>query len=264
MRVLIISCLLSFSSIVSACDQPISISYAPFVSLLVVDRFFGGFHRELEALTGCKVTYQIHRDFEHFLQALFLREHTLAITPGNYFKVLKPLNYEVVSTLTSERNRNFYVIANSKSMISNLNELVGKKAFIVSPLSGSGSHFLAKLNELGLTNKVDIEYINSYDAMILAIIKGEGAAAVIVDEYWGVLDRHVREKSLKIIAQIETNTSTDFVILKEHAALAPQVRSSLQASELVWGEPNNQANGPELLESLLQSRFEVFKNKQGQ
>ena len=67
MRVLILLFSISLSSSVWACQQPITINYAPFVSLLVVKKFFGSFHEQLQQTSGCAVSYVIQRNFDEFV-----------------------------------------------------------------------------------------------------------------------------------------------------------------------------------------------------
>lgn len=262
MRVLILCLSLIFSSHTLACSQPITINYAPFVSPLVVTKFFGEFHQQLEQASGCSVSYTIQRDFEEFVMALFRREYTLAVVPGPYFNVLKQLDYSAVASQIINGPRKAYVIARKKENIFNMNDLAGRKVLVNSPLSASGSVFLEAARNLDLLKKMEIQHRNSYDNMMMSVLKGGWDAAVIITEYWYSLDERIRQNHLRIVEELEANVSTEFVILKERVSLAPMVYKALQSSNIEWGKPNSQATGPEHLEILLHAKLKEFQQGQ--
>lgn len=262
MRVLILCLSLILSLHASACSQPITINYAPFVSPLVVNTFFGEFHQQLEQSSGCQVSYTIQRDFEEFVMALFRREYTLAIVPGPYFNVLKQLDYSAVASQILNGPREIYVIARKRENIIAINDLIGRTVLVNSPLSASGSLFLEAARNLGILKKMDIQHRNSYDNMMMSVLKGDGDAAVIITEYWLSLDEHIRRNHLRIVAKVDAHASTEFVILKERASLAPMVYKALQSSNVKWGKPNIQAVGPKHLEMLLQVKLKEFQQGQ--
>ena len=262
MRVLIVLFCLNLPSYVLACQQPITINYAPFVSLLVVDKFFGSFHEQLEKTSGCPVDFIIQRNFDEFVSALFHREHTLAIVPGPYFNVLKQLDYLAVASQLVEEQRAVLVIAKKKRGWNGLTDLIGHRVLVNSPLSASGSFFLDSAKKQALLNQIKIEQRNSYDNMIFSVLKGDADAAAIIAEYWGALDEGIRNDHLSIIARLEIQASTEFVVLKEREDLIPVIYNALNAGALKWGKPNDQAFGPKPLEQLLQNKLQQFKQTQ--
>ncbi|MGR6872321.1 PhnD/SsuA/transferrin family substrate-binding protein [Pseudomonas sp. HK3] len=262
MRVLILFLSLSFSSYILACSQPITINYAPFVSLLVVEKFFGDFHLKLRKESGCEVKYSIQKNFDDFLIALFERKHTLAIVPGPYFNVLKQLNYSVVASQIIKGPRQIYLIAHKKSPLTGLGDLIGKDVFVNSPLSASGSSFLQHVDELNLLGHIHFDQRSFYDSMILSLLKGEGDAAVVIEEYWFSLNQVVRDSQLKIIEKLDAPASTEFIILKERVSLAPVIFDALQASFFKWGTGNKRAIGTPRLEALLQRKLQQYQQEQ--
>lgn len=262
MRVLILFFCLSLPPYAFACQQPITINYAPFVSLLVVKKFFGSFHDELEQASGCQVTYIIQRDFEAFVSALYRREHTLAIVPGPYFNVLKQLGYSAVASQVQMGQRELFVIAKKKKGLNSLSDLVGRHVLVNSPLSASGSFFLETLSKLEILTAITLEQRNSYDNMIISVLKGDADAAVIITEYWEALDESIRNEHLSLVAKLDIQTSTEFVILKERENLKPLVYGALNTGSIKWGKPNERAKGPKSLEQLLQNKLQQFKQVQ--
>lgn len=259
MRVLILCLSLCLCTNALACHKPISISYGPFVSLLIVKKFFGDFHQELEKHTGCKVNFKIQRDFHEFTMGLFRREHTLAILPGPYFNVLKKIGYVAVASQVLLEPRKNYVISLKKSNFTDIQSLQGRKVLVSSPLASSGSYFLQTLTELDILNQVEIEYGNTYDSMMLSVLRKEADAAVMIKEYWHLLDDNLRENQLDVVAVLEANASTEFVIQKERQALSPMVYEALQSSYLKWGKANQTATGSSLLEKLLMDKLKQFE-----
>mgnify|MGYP005991065227 CR=1 FL=1 len=259
MRVLILLFSISLSSSVLACQQPITINYAPFVSLLVVKKFFGSFHEQLQQTSGCAVSYVIQRNFDEFVAALYAREHTLAIVPGPYFNVLKQLNYSAVASQIQTKHRDLLVIAKKKSKLNSLADLAGRHVLVNSPLSASGNFFLDTISKLELLDKMTIQHLSSYDNMILLVLKGDADAAVIIPEYWEALDASVRNQHLNVVKKLRVKTSTEFVVLKEREDLAPLVYQALNTGSIKWGKPNKSAVGPKSLEQLLQLKLQQYQ-----
>ncbi|MFY0641541.1 MAG: PhnD/SsuA/transferrin family substrate-binding protein [Bermanella sp.] len=228
----------------------------------MVNKFFGSFHEQLEKTSGCPVDFIIQRNFDEFVSALFRREHTLAILPGPYFNVFKQLDYSAVASQLSEGKREVLVIAKKKRQWNGLADLIGHKVLVNSPLSASGSFFLDSVKKQTLLKKIKIEHRNSYDNMIFSVLKGDADAAVIIAEYWGALDKGIRNEHLSIIARLEIQASTEFVVLKEREYLIPVIYGALNSGTIKWGKPNDQALGPEPLEQLLQKKLQQFQQNQ--
>ncbi|MGK0444427.1 MAG: ABC-type phosphate/phosphonate transport system substrate-binding protein [Bermanella sp.] len=263
MRVLILAFLLFTNHVHSLpCEEPITISYGPFVTLLVVQKYFGEFHKRLEESSGCMVRYKIQRDFDQFLMALFRREDTLAVVPGPYFNVLKRMGYLAVSTQVRVEPRVSYIVSKKGKGISRLNDLVGRKVLVSSHLASSGSFFVQALTDEGLLEHVMVDYEHAYDSMLFAVLRNEADAAVLIEEYWLSLDEHIRNNNLSLVAEIKSDASTEFVMLKERHNIAPMVLDALQASEMRWGPPATKAIGSPLLETLLLNKLEQFNKAQ--
>ena len=263
MRVLILAFVLFTTHVHSLpCEEPITISYGPFVTLLVVQKYFGEFHKRLEESSGCIVRYKIQRDFDQFLMALFRREDTLAVVPGPYFNVLKEMDYLAVSTQVRVEPRVSYIVSKKGKDISRLNDLAGRKVLVSSPFASSGSFFVQALTDQGLLKQVKVEYDHAYESMLFAVLRNEADAAVLIEEYWFSLDERIRSNNLSLVAKLKSDASTEFVIVKERQKLAPVILDALQASEITWGPPATKAIGSPSLEALLFNKLEQFNKAQ--
>jgi len=255
MRFLLI---LLFSASAWSCEKPLVINYGPYVSLLVVDQFLGVFHQSLAEKTGCKVSYQLHKDYDDYLLSLFRKETALALTPGTYYDVMIQRGYKLVASESRNKKRQIHVIAKKKSAMNTLKDLESHKVAIISSLSLSGSYFKGELDKLGLLPSVELHFNPAYESMVLSVMKGELDAAVVIQEYWNALDPNLRENHLKIIKTFMVEPDATFYVLKEFAHLSPIIKEELTKTIIDWDEPYEKAVGPELLKSLLQSRLDQF------
>ncbi|MGB3667815.1 MAG: PhnD/SsuA/transferrin family substrate-binding protein [Bermanella sp.] len=264
MRVLSLACLLYLTIIqqVFACDKPITISYGPYVSSMVVDTYFGQFHKNLQASTGCDVEFRIQQDFEQFIEALFRREAALSLVPGPYFNIIKSLGYVAVSSQILAAPRFTYVVAKKETLLFNLNDLKGRTVLAASPYASSGSFFLQALINENLSDQVQIQYGYSYDRMIMDVLKNGTDAAVLIEEYWALVDPRLKTHHLNVVAKLSSNASSEFVILEERQHLATVILDALQASKLKWGPPLKEAVGSNALDQLLRDKLFEFKNSQ--
>jgi ABC-type phosphate/phosphonate transport system substrate-binding protein len=229
--------------------------------MLVVEKYFGKFHKRLERNTGCAVRYRIQKDFEYFIESMFKREYTIVLVPGPYFNVLKQLDYIAVSSQILSEPRHSYVVAKKEKGISNLMDLKGHKVVISSPFASSGSFFLQALKTNGLSNDVQVEGDYSYDRMVMDVLKNKADAAVLIEEFWALMDPRLRDTHLNVVAKLKSDASTEFLILKEQESLAPHVLTALQASLLKWGKPAENAHGSASLEALLIEKLANFEKK---
>lgn len=250
--------LLFFSTSILACDKPLTVNYGPFVSLLVVEHFFGEFHKSLASKSKCKVDFQLNKDFDQFVQSLFEKTHTLAVVPSAYHETMVRLGYVHFSSEYNEKARQFHVIAKRKSGINKLEDLSGRKVLIMSSLSASGSYFIEELDKLGLLPKVELHYNFAYENMVLAVLKNEVDAAVIIQGYWNLISPSIRENQIKIIKSISTKSDAHFYILKEYSSLIPIANESLKSSAIEWGNPTIYESDSALLKGLLKERLEQF------
>lgn len=257
MRVFILFLVLAFPSFTLACERPITILYAPFVSLLVMDEFFGEFHEELEVLSGCEVNYLLSRDFEDFVQRLFQRATSLTIVPGAYYQAMQRIGYIRVASMDNHNSRNIYVVTQKKRTYSNLQDLIGHKVLIASPLSSSGSFFLSEVDALNLTSKIDIQENYAYDSMMLSLLKGKVDAVVVIEEYWKLLGESIKNNQLKLVVRLKSQATTEFIALKEFAYLTPKINQALKKSTIKW----KPAKAPVLGSLSLQKRLEQKLNE---
>ncbi len=258
MRVLILCVILLFSPLSLACERPITILYAPFVTLLVMDKFFGEFHQELEVLTGCEVKYRLARDFEGFVLSLFKQEANLTIVPGGYYPAMKRVGYVRVASMDKNNYRNIFVVTQKKYNYASLQDLIGHTILIASPLSSSGSFFLAELEAMNLTGKVNISDNHTYDSMVLSLLKGKVDAVVMIDEYWELLDESIKHNQLKQIMQIKSRATTEFIALKEFAYLIPKINQALKKSSIKWKAVNEPVLDSVSLKKLLEQKLNEF------
>lgn len=259
MRVLLISLVIGFSAQAMSCEKPITINYAPFVSLLVVQKYFGGFHQHLKETSGCLIDYKIQQNFEDFIESLFRHEHTLAIVPGPYFDILKNLDYVAIASKAQTETRKTYVISRKEDSFINMQSLSGRKVLVSSPLTSSGSYFVEELMKLNLVDKVQIEYDNAYDAMLLNVLRNSVDAVVVIEEYWNILDDKLKAHKLKVLAEIDSPASIEVVLLKERQELASIVFDALQLSEIEWAAPKADAVGSSLLRTRLNQKLKEYR-----
>ena len=241
-----------------SCERPLTINYGPYVSLLVIETFFGEFHAELEKSTGCKVDYQLHRDFETYLISLFRKEKSMTLAPSAYYQILSDSGYIQVASEKQAKHKHLHIIARKNASIESIEDLVGRRVAVISSLSSSGSYFIEALKSRDLLSKVEIHFGGAYDTMILSVIKNEFDAAVIVQEYWKLLDQRIRDSQLKVIATLITSPFSDFYVDNAIKRYIPEIKQAIQKMPITWGEPSQQAAGSKLLQDLLQKKQQQF------
>ena len=257
--------LVIFSPLLFACNQPLTISYAPFISLLLVNELLGEFHRELQAETGCKVEYSLSNNFESFLLDVFRKKSQMTLVPTAYSTVLQRTGYQVIASERSHVRREFVIISNKLSGIQTIDDLAGRKIQVISQLSSSGDYLLELLEQKGLMASVKVHYGGTYDVMVLSVLKNQVDAAVIIPEYFNAVDKRLRERKIKVIGTIRVNSDVDLLAVNIDDKTIPIIRKALRHTPIEWGDPLTSERGSKNLRMLLDKKYKQFlrlqKNK---
>ncbi len=250
---IILILLLLFSVNAAACKEPITISYGPYVTLLTVNSFFSELHDDLSEATGCLVEYKLYKDFDTFIDSLIRQEHALSVVPGSYLGALKGLSYKHIASIknTNETTR---VLVRASSNIKSLNDLTGKHVMAISPFSESGARLLQALDDKKLLPFVRMEYGHNYESMVFSVISGKADAAVIIPEYWELLDKGIRTRSLNIIAKLPYLTAGFVMLPSDHKLDNILLKLLLKNQGLAWDKPVLPVSGLEVIDKLIKRR----------
>ncbi len=259
MKSILLMFIIFFSSHIAACDEEVSISYAPFVSLLTVTQVFDDLHSSLEKETGCYVSYKLYKSFDLFIDDVINKKSTFSVVPASYVAALKLLGYEFVAEVEHE-NHKAKVIVNRSSAIKSIDDLMGRSIMLISPFSESGARFIDVLDRKDMLTQVRLDYGGNYESMVFGVMRGKADAAVIIPHYWDLLDTRIRTRHLKVIGEVELGVG-GFVMLPGNDHLVGPLLNSLKKNKIIkWGAPKGHINTlPSLQAYMMKRANEILK-----
>lgn len=195
----------------------------PYLTPDFVKNVFYGFISNVEKDSKCKIDIRLSSTLEGYMKTILqgnadifiFGEHSIsAFSKRNFIPIIKTQG--ILKSLVVVNPKRIDV-SKGKSM------LKGKTVIVPSPYSLTNMHFRDYIENINLTNKVNLKVQENYTLNTLDFIKGEIDALVVLNFVYKNLPDYVHSK-FKIINQSELNS----VIMFGKSSLPASVSNSMK------------------------------------